>query len=81
MKPAALSDSSVHFFCLTAGCLAGGNWLTQESGKRDHAMKAGEERAFKQLKPLSDVIDLRSPAEVRRLAQIVPCMKAADGGD
>ena len=56
------------------------NWLGNESAKRKRLENSGEEKLLQKLKPLGDVIDLKNPAEVKKLAALVPHMKSDDGG-
>lgn len=56
------------------------NWLGNESAKRKRLENSGEEKLLQKLKPLGDVIDLKNPAEVKKLVALVPYMKSDDGG-
>ena len=57
------------------------NWLDGETKKRTRLEKVGEERVYRGLKPLCDVLDLKDPIEVKNLAAMVPFIKGANDGD
>ena len=61
--------------------VAAANWLDGETKKRTRLEKVGEERVYRGLKPLGDVLDLNDTIEAKNLTAMVPLLKGANNDD